>query len=39
MKKIIEKTLIQLRRSPFQGLAAVMTTTLTLLVISVFALI
>ncbi len=37
--KIIEKILIQMRRSPFQVLAAVMTTTLTLLVISVFTLI
>src|SRR3990167_4174349 len=35
----IHKTWIQLRRSPFQGLAAVMTTTLTLLVIAIFALI
>ena len=35
---MINKTIIQMRRSPFQGLAAVMTTTLTLLVISVFAL-
>ena len=33
-----KKTWTQLRRSPFQGLAAVMTTTLTLLVISVFTL-
>lgn len=36
--KLVEKTIKQMRRSPFQGLAAVMTTTLTLLVISVFAL-
>jgi cell division transport system permease protein len=36
--KSIEKALTQMRRSPFQVLAAVMTTTLTLLVISVFAL-
>lgn len=35
---ILQKTWTQLRRSPFQGLAAVMTTTLTLLVISVFTL-
>lgn len=35
---ILQKTWIQLRRSPFQGLAAVMITTLTLLVISVFTL-
>lgn len=35
---IWRKTWTQLRRSPFQGLAAVMTTTLTLLVISVFTL-
>ena len=36
---MLEKTIKQMRRSPFQVLAAVMTTTLTLLVISVFALI
>ena len=35
--KILEKTIRQMRRSPFQGLAAIMTTTLTMLVISVFA--
>lgn len=38
MRKIITKTIKQMRRSPFQNLAAVMTTTLTLLVISVFGL-
>ena len=38
MKKIIAKTFKQMRRSPFQNLAAVMTTTLTLLVVSVFSL-
>ncbi|MFC1627176.1 cell division protein FtsX [Patescibacteria group bacterium] len=37
--KLIEKTLTQIRRSPFQNLAAVMTMTLTLLVIAVFLLI
>jgi len=35
----LEKTWTQVRRSPFQGLAGVMITTLTLLVISVFTLI
>jgi len=35
----LTKTWTHLRRSPFQGLAAVMTTTLTLLVIAIFALI
>ncbi len=35
---ILKKTLIQIRRSPFQNLTAVMTTTLTLLVVSVFSL-
>lgn len=34
----LEKTWTQVRRSPFQGLAGVMITTLTLLVISVFTL-
>ena len=36
--KLLEKSLTQMKRNPFQGLAAVMTTTLTLLVISVFSL-
>src|SRR3989344_19651 len=36
---ILQKTYKQARRSPFQGLAAVMITTLTFLVISVFSLI
>lgn len=36
---IFNKTWTQIRRSPFQGLAAVMTMTLTLLVIAIFALI
>jgi len=36
---VLDKTWTQARRSPFQGLAAVMITTLTLLVISVFSLI
>ena len=35
----LKKTWTQIRRSPFQGLAGVMITTLTLLVISVFTLI
>jgi cell division transport system permease protein len=35
----INKTMTQIRRNPFQGLAAVMTTTLTLLVIAIFSLI
>jgi len=35
----LQKTFTQIRRSPFQGLAAIMITTLTLLVISVFSLI
>ncbi|MFH0942645.1 MAG: permease-like cell division protein FtsX [Candidatus Beckwithbacteria bacterium] len=33
-----QKTAIQIRRSPFQNSAAIMTTTLTLLVVSVFSL-
>ncbi|KKS78747.1 MAG: Efflux ABC transporter, permease protein [Candidatus Beckwithbacteria bacterium GW2011_GWA2_43_10] len=35
---IFQKTLTQIRRSPFQNLTAIMTTTLTLLVVSVFSL-
>jgi cell division transport system permease protein len=35
---IFKKTLIQIRRSPFQNLTAIMVTTLTLLVVSVFSL-
>lgn len=35
---IFKKTLIQIRRSPFQNLTAIMATTLTLLVVSVFSL-
>ncbi len=38
MKNLLKKTWTQLRRTPYQGLAAAMTMTLTLLVISVFAL-
>ncbi|MEK7513431.1 MAG: permease-like cell division protein FtsX [Patescibacteria group bacterium] len=36
---MLKKTWIQLRRTPYQGLAAVMTMTLTILVIAVFSLI
>ena len=36
---LLQKTLTQMRRSPFQGLAAVLITTLTLVVITVFSLI
>ena len=36
--KLWQKTAIQARRSPYQGLAAMLTTTLTLLVVSVFTL-
>lgn len=35
---ILKKTFIQIRRSPFQNLTAIMVTTLTLLVVSVFSL-
>lgn len=35
---IFKKTLTQIRRSPFQNLTAIMTTTLTLLVVSIFSL-
>jgi len=35
---ILKKTLIQIRRSPFQNLTAIMVTTLTLLVVAVFSL-
>ena len=35
---IFKKTFIQIRRSPFQNLTAIMVTTLTLLVVSVFSL-
>lgn len=35
---IFKKTLIQIRRSPFQNLTAIMVTTLTLLVVAVFSL-
>lgn len=36
--KLWQKTATQIRRSPFQNLAAIMTTTLTLLVVAVFSL-